>query len=105
VDPVAGQHHRAGRARLGEEAQDSEDAERAAADVRRRALTLVRPSPPVLSEVAPLGVDPGPVQAAWSKWAAVPDYDAPLTAAGLRPRMIPAATSAAADAMPRPARR
>jgi hypothetical protein len=44
----------------------------------------VQPSLPVLSEVAPLGVDPGPALAAWSKWAAVPDYDAPLTPTGLR---------------------
>jgi hypothetical protein len=71
-------------ARLSEEAQDAEDAERAAAGARRRALTLVQPCPPVLSEVAPLGVDPGPALAAWTEWAAVPDPGTPLTAAGLR---------------------
>ena len=71
-------------ARLGQEAQDAEDAERAAAEARRHALTLVQPSPPVLSEAAPWGVDPGPALAAWAKWAAVPDPGAPLTAAGLR---------------------
>ena len=43
-------------ARLGQEAQDAEDAERAAAGARRHALTLVQPSPPVLSEEAPRGV-------------------------------------------------
>ena len=71
-------------ARLSEEAQDAEDAQRAAAEARRHALTLVQPSPPVLSEEAPWGVDPGPALAAWSKWAAVPDPGAPLTAASLR---------------------
>jgi energy-coupling factor transporter ATP-binding protein EcfA2 len=71
-------------ARLGQEAQDAEDAERAAAEARRRALTLVQPSPPVLDDAAPGGVDPGPALAAWTKWAAVPDPGAPLTAAGLR---------------------
>jgi hypothetical protein len=35
-------------ARLGQEAQDAEDEERAAAEARRRALTLVQPSPQVL---------------------------------------------------------
>jgi hypothetical protein len=44
----------------------------------------VQPSLPVLSEAAPQGVDPGPALAACSKWAAVPDSDTPLTAAGLR---------------------
>ncbi|MGC1284101.1 MAG: hypothetical protein WA895_14300 [Streptosporangiaceae bacterium] len=34
-------------ARLGQEAQDAEDAERAAAGARRHALTLVQPPPPV----------------------------------------------------------
>jgi hypothetical protein len=71
-------------ARLGQEAQDAEDAERAAAEARRHALTLVQPSPPVLSEAARRGVDPGPALATWAKWAAVPDPGAPLTAAGLR---------------------
>jgi hypothetical protein len=71
-------------ARLGQEAHDAEDAERAAAEARRHALTLVQPSPPVLSEAAPWGVDPGPALAAWAKWAAVPGPGAPLTAAGLR---------------------
>ena len=71
-------------ARLGQEAQDAEGSERAAAGARRHALTLVQPSPPVLSEAAPWGVDPGPALAAWAKWAAVPDPGAPLTAAGLR---------------------
>jgi energy-coupling factor transporter ATP-binding protein EcfA2 len=71
-------------ARLGEEAQDAEDAERAAAEARRHALTLVQASPPLLSQAAPQGVDPGPALAAWSKWAAVPDSGAPLTAASLR---------------------
>jgi hypothetical protein len=33
----------------------------------------LQPSPPVLSEEAPWGVDPGPALAAWTKWAAVPD--------------------------------
>jgi len=51
-------------------------------DARRHALTFVQPLPPVLSEAAPWGVDPGPALAAWSKWAAVPDPGAPLTAAG-----------------------
>ena len=71
-------------ARLGQEAQDADDAERAAADARRRALTLVQHTPPALSEEAPWGVDPGPALAAWSKWAAVPDPGAPLTATSLR---------------------
>jgi ABC-type Mn2+/Zn2+ transport system ATPase subunit len=70
-------------ARLAQEAQDAEDAERDAAEARRHALTLVQPCPPVLSEAAPWGVDPGPALAAWAKWAAVPDPGAPLTAAGL----------------------
>jgi energy-coupling factor transporter ATP-binding protein EcfA2 len=70
-------------ARLAREAQDAEDAERAAAGARRHALTPVQPCPPVLSEAAPWGVDPGPALAAWAKWAAVPDPGAPLTAAGL----------------------
>jgi hypothetical protein len=34
-------------ARLGQEAQDAEDSERAAAEARRHALTLLQPSPPV----------------------------------------------------------
>ena len=71
-------------ARLGHDAQDAEDSERAAVGARRHALTLVQPSPPVLSEAAPWGVDPGPALAAWAKWAAVPDPGAPLAAAGLR---------------------
>jgi len=44
--------------RLGQEAQDAEDSERAAAGAMRHGLTLVQPSPPVLSEEAPRGVDP-----------------------------------------------
>jgi hypothetical protein len=71
-------------ARLGQEAQDAEDSERVAAGARRHALTLVQSSPPVLSDAAPWGVDPGPAPAAWAKWAAVPDPAAPLIAAGLR---------------------
>ena len=58
---------------LGQEAQDAEDAERAAAEARRHALTLVQPCPLVLSEAAPWGVDPGPALAAWARWVAVPD--------------------------------
>jgi hypothetical protein len=36
-------------ARLGQEAQDAEDSERAAAGARRHALTLVQPPPAVLA--------------------------------------------------------
>jgi recombinational DNA repair ATPase RecF len=71
-------------ARLSQEAQAAEAAQRAAADARRAALALVQPSPPVLSEEPSWGVDPGPALAAWAKWAAVPDPGAPLTVAGLR---------------------
>jgi recombinational DNA repair ATPase RecF len=71
-------------ARLGQEAQAADAAQRAAAGARRQALALVQAPPPVLSEEAPLGVDPGPASAAWAKWAAAPDAGAPLTVAGLR---------------------
>jgi hypothetical protein len=48
-------------ARLGQEAQDAEDAERAAAEARRHALTLVQPSPlgPVGGSAAGRGSGPG----------------------------------------------
>ena len=41
-------------AQLGQEAQDTGESERAAAEARRHALTLVQGAPPVLSEDAPL---------------------------------------------------
>jgi len=47
-------------------------------------LTLVQPSPLVLAEEPPWGVDVGPAQAAWEKWAAVPDPGSSLTVAVLR---------------------
>ena len=56
-------------ARLGDEAQAAEAAERAAAEARRRAAALLQPPPPVLSEEPPPGVDPGPARAAWQSWA------------------------------------
>jgi ABC-type hemin transport system ATPase subunit len=71
-------------ARLGQEAQAADVAQRAAVGARQRALALVLPPPPVLSEASPSGVDPGPASAAWAKWAAVPDPGAPPTVAGLR---------------------
>ena len=71
-------------ARLGQEAQSADAAQRAAADARRRALTLVQPSPLVLAEEPPWGVDVGPAQAAWEKWVAVPDRGSSLTVAVLR---------------------
>jgi energy-coupling factor transporter ATP-binding protein EcfA2 len=71
-------------ARLSQEAQAADTAQRAGDGARQRALALVQPVPPVLSEQPPSGVDPGPASAAWAKWAAVPDPGAPLTVAGLR---------------------
>jgi ABC-type hemin transport system ATPase subunit len=70
-------------ARLGQEAQAADAAQRAAAGARASALALVQPPPPVLFEEPPWGVDPGPARAAWANWAAVPDPGAPLTVAGL----------------------
>jgi hypothetical protein len=60
-------------ARLGDEARAAEAAERAGDEARRRALALLQPPPPVLSEDSPMGLDPGPAQAAWLSWAGPPD--------------------------------
>jgi hypothetical protein len=69
-------------ARLGDEARAAEAAERAGAEARRRAVTLLQPAPPVLSEEPPM--DLGPAQAAWLSWAGPPDAGAVPAAAGLR---------------------
>jgi len=71
-------------ARLGQEAQAADTAQRAAADARQQALALVQPSPAVLAEEPAWGVDAGPALATWEKWAAVPDPGSPLTVAVLR---------------------
>ena len=72
-------------ARLGQEAQAAEDAERAAADARRLAAALVQLPPSVLLADTPLpGVDAGPARAAWQRWAAPPDAGSAAGAAGLR---------------------
>ena len=72
-------------ARLGQEAQGAEDAERAAADARRLAAALVQLPPSVLLADTPLpGVDAGPARAAWQRWAGPPDAGSAAGAAGLR---------------------
>jgi ABC-type hemin transport system ATPase subunit len=71
-------------ARLGDEARAAEAAERAGAEARRRAVALLQPAPPVLSEEPPMGLDPGPARAAWLSWAGPPDAGAVPAAAGLR---------------------
>ena len=71
-------------ARLGQEAQAAESAERAAADARRQAAALLQPPPPVLAEAPPPGLDPGPVRAAWESWTNAPDAWSATGAAGLR---------------------
>jgi hypothetical protein len=61
-------------------------AELAGADAGRRALALLQPPPPVLSEEPPMGLDPGPARAAWLNWAGAPDVGGVSAAAGLRDR-------------------
>jgi hypothetical protein len=71
-------------ARLGDDAGAAEAADRAGAEARRRAVALLLPPPPVLSEEPPMGVDPGPAQAAWVSWARPPDAGEVPPGAGLR---------------------
>ena len=71
-------------ARLGQEAQAAESAERGAADARRQAGALLQPPPPLLAEAPPPGIDPGPVRAAWEGWTNAPDAWPATGAAGLR---------------------
>ncbi len=62
---------------LHQEAKAAESAERAAADARQRAAALLQPVPAVLlAEPLPPGVETGPAQAAWQRWAAPPDAGA-----------------------------
>ena len=71
--------------RLHQEAQAAESAEQAAADARQRAAALMPPVPAVLLAEPPLpGVDTGPAQAAWQRWASPPDAGAAAGPAGLR---------------------
>ena len=79
---------------LRREAEASEEAHHAVAEVERRARALLNTSPDVLAEEAGLGLDAAPVREAWEAWEALREESVESLAAKLPERTMELAAAA-----------